>query len=74
MSHWQPDTELYLKGIPEVFDIADFCKFVQKGFCKHIKIGFARNVSEEYQNAFKAAVEVVKNNWTGSTEFPVCFF
>ena len=74
ITEWQPDSELHLKGIPEIFDITHFCKFVKKGFFKIIKIGFARNVSEDYKNAFKAAVDDVKDNWTCPSAFPVFYY
>ena len=70
MTHWQSNTAFYFHGISEVFNVADFCKFVEKGFCHYINISFASNTPTAYKDGFKAAVEEMKMSWTSQTKFP----
>ena len=60
MTHWKPNTKLSLHGVPESFDVADFCQLIRKRFFKEIYINFAPNSSIAYQTNFKAALQEMK--------------
>ena len=70
LTHWKPNTQLFLGRIPEVFNAADFCDLIKKGFFSKIGIKFGQTSSIDYQNNFKAAIEEMKSSWTSEMNIP----
>ena len=60
MTHWQTNIELYLEGIPEVFNVADFCELINRNIFQKINIKFASNISSYYYSNFHKNFEGLK--------------
>ena len=61
---------MFLLGIPETFNVDDFCKLLQNRYIRYCKIWFDGDVSETYINNFEVTIEEMKKNWTSNNEFP----
>ena len=70
MINGQTNMTLNLTGISEIFKFNDFCTMVKTGAFSFLRIKFARNVSDDYKNAFKAAVKEMQKNWPSNIVYP----
>ena len=70
MTYLNPNTFLCLYGIPEVFNVVDFCELIKKCVFESIKLGFANNTSVNYQRNFKAVSNDIKESWASEASFP----
>ena len=60
---------IYISGVPECFNVHDFCDLLKNGIISNVYIIFAENTSVNYQTRFKAVVEEKKTSWTTEIEF-----
>ena len=68
--HWVNDTWLYLLGVNENINIADFCDLIQNGNFRCISLKFVVGTPEAYKEELKAALHDLKEAWAHDIPFP----